>query len=189
MNLVLETIKNRRSIRHFLPSQVSNEELSQILDAGIWAPSGHNDQPWHFTIIQKKEIIDMISDKTVSLMKKSPVDWVRRMGEKEGFHIYYNAPTIIIISGKKNEDSLLKPIADCSAAIENMLLAAESLNVGTCWIGFSGFFFAAATPEELKIIGVPEGYEPFYSIAMGYKDPDRHYGAPRRKENTITYIR
>lgn len=189
MNLVIETIKNRRSIRRYLPLQINDEELSLIVEAGTWAPSGHNNQPWHFSVIQNKELIDMISDKTVALMKKYSVEWVRKMGEKEGYHIYYHAPAIIVISGKKNADSLLKPIADCSAAIENMLIAAESLNIGTCWIGFSGFFFSVATSEELKAIGVPEGYEALYSIALGYKDPDHKYGAPKRKEGVVTYIR
>ena len=189
MNLVLETIKNRRSIRRYLPQQIRDEELSLILEAGVWAPSAHNEQPWHFSVIQKEELIDMMSEKTIAMMKKSRLEWVRKMGEREGFHVFYNAPTVIIVSGKTGGEALLKPIADCSAAIQNILLAAESLGIGTCWIGFTGLFFVTATKEELQKLSIPEGYEPFYSIAVGYKSPDHLYSAPRRKQNTITYIR
>lgn len=55
MNEVLKAIRNRRSVRTYLPTQIKQEDLDLIIESGIYAPSGHNDQPWHFTVIQNKE--------------------------------------------------------------------------------------------------------------------------------------
>lgn len=68
MNEVLKTLKGRRSIRAYLPDQIPNEDLQAILEAGIYAPTAHNDQPWHFTVIQNKEKLQYISDKSKELM-------------------------------------------------------------------------------------------------------------------------
>ncbi len=183
MNTVLKTIKNRRSVRSYLPEQISRDELEAVLEAALWAPSGHNTQPWHFLIVQDKKKIDDMSSKTISLMKKSSVEWIRKLASREGYHLYHNAPTVIVISGRKSADPLLFPIADCSAAIQNMLLAAESLNIGTCWIGLSKFLFDI--PEEVKTLSLPAEYHPVYSVAMGYKKGPLSSSGPARKEGTV----
>ena len=99
MNEVLETIKNRRSIRKYSSEQIKNEELDMILESAIYAPTGHNDQPWHFTVIQNKELIDEMSVESKKLMAESPVDWMAKMGRAENLHLFYNAPTVIVVSG------------------------------------------------------------------------------------------
>ncbi len=185
MNSVIETIKSRRSIRSFLPEQISKGELEAVIDAALWAPSGHNTQPWHFLVVQDKKKIDDMSEKAIALMKKSPVDWIQKLASREGYHLFHNAPTVMIVSGKESSDRLLFPLADCSAAIQNLLLAAESLNIGTCWIGLSKFLFDV--PEEVKTLGLPSGYHPVYSVAMGYKKEPLRPTAPARKEGTVTW--
>ena len=62
MNDFINMIKSRRSIRSYLPEQIEEEELQAILEAGSWAPSAHNTQPWHFTVIQNEEFINYISN-------------------------------------------------------------------------------------------------------------------------------
>jgi nitroreductase len=79
MNPVLKTIKSRRSIRKFRQDQLRREDLDLILEAAIWAPSGHNAQPWHFLVIQDREKIDEMSTKTISIMADSPIEWVRKL--------------------------------------------------------------------------------------------------------------
>lgn len=137
MNEVLKTIRNRRSVRTYLPTQITQEDLDLIIESGIYAPSGHNDQPWHFTIIQNKEILKHINDKSKELMAQSEISWIKNMGSNPKVNLIYDAPTLIIVSGNKNA---LSPKVDCSAAIQNMLLAAESLNIGSVWIGLITFF-------------------------------------------------
>lgn len=184
MNEVLKVIKNRRSIRSYLSTQIKQEDLDLIIEAGIYAPSGHNDQPWHFTVIQNKEIIKYISDKSKELMAKSQVDWVKNIGLNPKINLAYNAPTLIIVSGNK---SALSPKVDCSAAIQNMLLAAESLNIGSVWIGLITFFLKLE--DEVKKLGIPEGYEPYYGVALGYDAVTKERIAPKRKLNVVNYIR
>ena len=60
---------------------MKEEELQAILEAGIWAPSGHNGQPWHFTVIQNKELIDHMSQVCLTDMAAYPIDWIAKMGK------------------------------------------------------------------------------------------------------------
>lgn len=184
MNDVINVIKNRRSVRAYSSEQLKQEELDQIIEAGIYAPTAHNDQPWHFTVIQNKEKLDFINEKSKELMAKSDIDWINKLGSNPKFNVSYNAPTLIIVSGKKNAVS---PKVDCSAAIENMLIAAESINIGSVWLGLVGFFFTLET--EVKALGVPEDYEPYYGIAFGYKVSDKKLPAPKRNLDVVNYIK
>ena len=185
LNQVIETIRNRRSIRKYLPEQISREKLDAILDAAIWAPSGHNDQPWRFLVIQDAATLDAINEETKKNMKESSIEWVRDMGNNEKFHVFYHAPTVIVVSGKEDADSILKPIVDCSAAIQNMLLAATSLGIGSCWIGLTAFFFADR--ENVRTLGIPEGCVPYYSVTLGYTDPTFTPRPPKRIEDSVSW--
>lgn len=189
MNQIIDTIKSRRSIRRYLPQQIKEEELNIILEAGIYAPSGHNDQPWHFTVIQNKEIINNLSDKTKQLMEKAKTDWIVKMGQNEKYNVFHNAPTVIIISGEKNENSELSycPMADCSATAQNMLLAAQSLGVASCWVGLTSFIFQV--PEEVKKLNIPERYEPLFAITLGYSAMTKEVKALERRDNVINFIK
>ncbi|GAB4034774.1 MAG: hypothetical protein Fur0012_14830 [Elusimicrobiota bacterium] len=115
-------------------------------------------------------------------MASSEIEWMRSMAANEKFHIFYNAPVVIIVSMLK---SAMSPLVDCSAAIENMLLDAESMDIGSCWIGLAHFWFSKK--EEVKLLELPEGYEPCYAVAFGYKDQRPSRALPR-KANTVRYI-
>jgi len=181
-NVVLENIKNRRSIRKFKPEQIKQEELETILEVAIYAPTGHNDQPWHFTIIQDPDVIQHISDKSNEIMAQSEIEWISKMGKKNR-HLLYNAPTVIVVSGKEGTYS---PLTDCSAAIQNMLLAAESLNVGSLW---NGLVEACLNiEEETKALNIPEGYKPYYAICLGYKDCEQPSVLERHRD-VFTFIK
>ena len=183
MNEVLETIKSRRSIRKYRDEQIKNEEIAMILESAIYAPTGHNDQPWHFTVIQNKELIDEMSVKSKKMMAESPVEWMANMGKAEHLHLFYNAPTVVVVSGKKGAVS---PFADCCAAIQNMLVTAESLDIGSCWIGLVKFFFE--NPENVAKFNLPEDYEPYYAVCLGYKGSSNNM-APERKRDVVNYIK
>lgn len=186
MNETIKTILNRRSIRSYSDEQIKEEELDIIIKAGLYAPSGHNMQPWHFTVVQDKKIIDSLSRDTKEEMAKLENDFMKAKGADESFHLFYNSPTVIVISGEK---SAIVPNLDCAAATENMLIAAESLNIGSCWIGLAKFLFLSEKVEEyIKLLQIPEGYEPYYAIALGYKTTENNE-APTRRENTVNYIR
>lgn len=184
MNEVLNVIKNRRSIRKYLPRQIKEEDLNMIIESAIYAPSAHNDQPWHFTVIQNKDLIQKISDKSKELMAESEIDWMKKMALNPDTNLTYNAPTLIIVSGNKTATA---PLVDCSAAIQNMLLTAESLGIGSVWIGLIKFFFSLE--DEVKKLGIPNGYDPYYGVALGYKLHDQKSITPERNLNVVNYIR
>lgn len=182
MNIVLETIKNRRSIRTFKSDQISKENLDLIIEAGIYAPTACNEQPWHFTVIQNSELLQYINKKTSEEMQKSDTEWIKEMASNPNFKVTYDSPTLIIVSGRKDGSDAK---TDCSAAIQNMLLAAESLGIGSVWLGLLKFFFN--DPNSIEKVKIPEGYEPFYGVSLGYNS----YKTPEvRKRNldVVTYI-
>lgn len=181
-NQVLEAIKSRRSIRKYLPEQIKEEELRAIIEAGLYAPSAHNEQSWHFTVIRRKELIDRISAMAKEIMAKQSIDWVREMGSNPQLHLFYGAPTVVIVSMRKGA---MAPMVDCSAAIENMLLAAESLDIGSCWNGLARYYFSLK--DEVAALNLPQGYEPCYAVALGYKGHRPSKALPR-KEGAVSYI-
>jgi nitroreductase len=183
MNAVLETIARRRSARKFLPEQIKEAELQAILSAATQAPSGHNDQSSYFTVVQNRELIDEMSEGSKVEMRKAPFDWMVSMGSNAALNIYYKAPTIIVVAGKKDA---ISPLVDASAAIQNILIAAESLGIGSCWIGFAKFFFTG--PDRYKKLGIPEGYEVHYGVALGYRPEGPAANPPARKYEKYYHV-
>lgn len=183
MNNVLKTIKNRRSVRKYLSEQIKDEELKEILEAAIYAPTGHNDQPWHFTVIQNADLINEISEGAKAVMREMDVEWIAQMGSMEQLNIFHRAPTAIIVSGNKDA---VTPMVDCSAAVQNMLLAAESMDIGSCWIGFAKFHFM--NPENMKKFNIPEGHEVHFGVSLGYK-VRKNPKALERNRNVFNYFK
>lgn len=184
MNEVLKTIKNRRSVRSYSAEQISQEDLDLIIEAGIYAPTANNEQPWHFTVIQNQELLRHINQTAKDKMKMSDVEWVKNAGSNPNFQVTYHAPTLIIVSGRENGVSWR---VDCAAAIQNMLIAAESLNIGSVWLGLLRYFFDQE--NEVEKLELPDGYKPFYGVAFGHKANDKEMEAPKRNRDIVNYIR
>jgi nitroreductase len=182
MNEVINAILTRRSVRRYEKRQIESTALNAILEAGIHAPTAHNQQPWFFTVVQNEELLDRINRETSAEMAKSDNEWVRTMGNNPDFRVTYDAPTLIVVSGQKG--AMAYPV-DCSAAMQNMLLAAHSLGIGSVWLGLLRFWLAK--PEAAKLLNIPEGYEPFYGAAFGYPAGELP-PAPERNRGVINYI-
>ncbi|MBU3190525.1 nitroreductase family protein [Clostridium bowmanii] len=186
MNETLKNIRNRRSTRAFLPEQLNDTDVQDIIDAGIYAPSATNKQPWHFTVIQRKDIIDRLNDDFKEVASKSDNEYVRRFADSENFHVFYNAPTIVLVSGDENNAAAS---VDCAIAVENMLLAAESLEIGGCFIGLIAYLLNSENGVEwLKELEIPEGFKQIHAFCLGYKKI-QITNAPKRKEDTVNYIK
>ena len=185
-NETLKIIKQRRSIRNFKAEQITEDELQAVLEAGLYAPNA-GDQAWHFTVVQNKELLDRLNLTAKEAAKQMDMEHLAELGKDERFNCLYGALTLIIVSG--NEQAPIPLDADCAAATENLLLAAESIGLGSCWIFFVLLAFysrkGSALRKELKI---PEGYKPYYSAVFGYKKA-AEVVVPDRKSNLITYIR
>lgn len=186
MNEIIKNILNRRSVRVYKDEQLKQEDLELILNAGLSAPSGCNMQPWHFTVVQNKDLINELSVESKKQFENSENEMFRKMANNPDYNIFYNAQTIIVVSGEKSAHTAL---IDCSAATQNMLLAAESIGVGTCWIGLAAFLFRSKkVGEYIEKLQIPQDYEPYYAITLGYKKYDNAKG-PKRRENTLNYIK
>ena len=183
MNQTIDTIKNRRSVRNYSSEQIKDEELETILQTAIYAPTGHNDQPWHFTIVQNQDLINQINDGAKEAMKQMEVEWISRLGSSKDFNIFHRAPTILIISGRRDATT---PLVDCAAAVQNILLAAESMDIGSCWIGFVRFYFIKL--ENKKKLKIPEDHEVHFGVSLGYKVGENPR-TPERNLGVYTYFR
>ncbi len=139
---LLDIIKKRRSVRHFDGGKIPGEQMQQILEAGRWAPSGANAQPWRFIVVTKKEKLKSIAESCYYKVFKS-----RHVGE---------AGAVVVICADPEAESQTYPL-DAAIAGTNMTLMATSLGIGSCWIGA----FEEQTlknilhiPDKLRIIAL-----------------------------------
>jgi len=151
-NLVLKTIRERRSSYRFEPTQIDDEQLKVVLEAGIWAPSWANTQPWRFIVINNKEIKEKIC---------SSVTTITNLSIKE-------APFCIAVcvNTKKDPGHFVE---DGAAATQNMALAAHSIGLGTCWIGVFSIRDERGSAERKirKILDVPDPWRLISILPLG----------------------
>ena len=122
---------------------------------------------WHFKVIQNRELLAWLNCEAKEIVKQYKP--LKELANNEGFNIFYGAPTVILVSGKEGAIAIE---SDCAAATQNMLLAAESIGLGSCWIGFVLVAFNNSKAKEyLKKLGIPEGYKPYASVAL-YKNTE-----------------
>lgn len=177
-NVVVKTIMERRSIRKYQDKQVESDKLQTIVECGLNAPNGMNKQPWEVRVIESKEWIDGV---TAEFVKKN-----QEMKEKDpNFkNMFRNAPNVIVIATPKGEGQI-----DAGLMGENMILAAQSMGLGTCCLGGPVQFVKndPAAKPYLDKLEIPEGYEIAYMIAVGY--PDEAPQAKPRDNNKVKYIK
>ena len=135
MNEVLEAIKSRRTIRRFKPNPIDEEKLQMILEAGRWAPSFSNLQPWRFIVIKDQGLKNALD--------KAARESVLHLGINE-------APVVILVCVDRRIDPL-HAIETGAAATQNMTLAAHSLGLGAGWIGIWGTEAEAAIQKIFKL--------------------------------------
>ena len=158
-----DIILTRRSIRTFLPKKVEEEKMEYLLKAAFSAPSAKNIQPWHFIVIKDRKILDEIPK----------------------FHPYskmlYEAPLAICVCGESVKDKFNGYwILDCSAASENILLAANSLGLGSVWLGV---YPRQERINELKnLLEIPEDITPLSLLAIGYPNEEKPPSERFKKE-------
>ena len=164
----LEAILKRRSIRRYTGKPVTPETVHALLEAAMAAPSANNKQPWHFVVITERAVLDAVPK----------------------FHPYakmlFEAPLAILVCGDTSLESHPGYMAqDCSAAVENILIAAQAQGLGAVWLG--------VYPREERMAGmkdllkIPDGVTPFALISIGYpaeeKAPSYRYAEERVHHN------
>jgi nitroreductase len=145
---LLDLIKQRRSVRKFTDQPVSDEQLRVVLEAAVAAPTRLDVQPWHFVVLRDKAL-------------------QKRLAESLRLHAYLEAaPVVIAVWGEPERTSTW--LMDCSAAIENLLLAAQAVGLGAVWVGGPDVTLWGATEELLRReIGAPQDVRLVSLIAMG----------------------
>ncbi len=158
-------IKGRRSVRAYTDEAVSKEHIQAIIEAGTWAPTGMNRQPWKFVVIQNKEIIKNISDETKAYLKQTRPEFVSRFSTEQDI-ICYDAPLLILICCEKDKQWENLNLLDCVLASQNMFLKAYALGLGSCYMGFVSYL--GGKPDVLKKIGVPDNYQLMVPLIIGH---------------------
>ncbi len=172
-NAVTNTIFERRSIRSYQDRMPTQLELDTILEAGIWAPTARNQQETDFYVLRDRNIINEISEKYSAYAKKNEVQ-----------DISFGAPVLILLYAKT--DARFRDM-DAGITAENMAIAAQSLGLGSLFVGcFREFMLSEEGLAFSKSIGVPEGYTFCVGLAVGY--PVNTTKALPRRENRIFYI-
>ena len=186
MNETLKVINHRRSIRTFKREQISESELQALLEAAIHAPSAMNQQKWHFTVVQDKALLDLMVDIVKENIAKLGNEFFMKRASAPGYHTFHNAPTVIMISGDQKAMAIQ---IDCGAAAENILIAAESLNLGACIMSSPGLLFMSEKGNGLRSrLGIPDGYNHVCAVAVGYKSGDSPPMPPRNMD-VVSYVR
>lgn len=168
MNTTIKTILERRSVRAYDTAKAVPESmLTEIVKAGAYAPSAMNRQAWHFSVVQNKELLNKLNAAVKALASESEEERIRARSADDTYNFYYNAPVLIIVS-MSNE--ALYPREDAGCAMENMMLAATSLSLGSCWINQlgNGASENAQVRAALDEAGVPKDNKVYAALAVGY---------------------
>ncbi|MBC7098637.1 nitroreductase family protein [Candidatus Bipolaricaulota bacterium] len=145
MNEVLRAIQGRRSIRAFRSEPVEREKVEAILEAGRWAPSGRNTQPWRFVVVESQEKREQLGRLVtqMDMIRTAPV-------------------TIAVLLDTEAGYDRIKDVQAIGACAQNMLLAAHSLGLGACWIG------RVRDEQVERVLGAKEHEELMLLIPVGY---------------------
>ncbi|VVB95656.1 Coenzyme F420:L-glutamate ligase [uncultured archaeon] len=187
-NPVIVNIRTRRSVREYLDTQLSEETTRKIIDAGRYAPTGLNLQPWRFVVVQNKVMLKKLSNYARPILEKNlegrndagAVNFLKRLQDKN-FNLFYNAPILILVIGSKNN---VLTDYDCSMCAGNMMLAAHSLGIGSCWIG--GAAVIQQSEELMAELKIPHNYKIVAPLIFGY--PRTVPPTPEKREPVIFWM-
>jgi nitroreductase len=183
-NPVLKAIKSRRSHRAFAPTQLTSDEIGAIMEAAIWAPSANNRQAWHFSVVQDQAFLDRIVAEVKAQAATLPDNPMKERMSSPDYHTFYHAPTVVFISA---EESTIGAV-DASVAAQNILLAAESLDIGSVLIMSHALAFRGPAGADIRgKLEVPDGYQILQAISLGHKAGEPE--PPTRKTDVVTYVR
>ena len=178
-NPVLSNIMARRSIRKYLDKPVEHAKLEVVVRAGINAPSAVNRQPWIVRVVEDQKLIADVTE----VYKEANAEMVKR--DKDFKNMFRNAPNLICVCTPANGGGEL----DAGLLGENMMLAAQSIGLGTCCLGGPVRFLLSN--EKCKFfldrLDIPEGYKLNYILAIGY--PDEQPNAKPRDASKVKFIK
>ena len=197
MSEMLEFIKSRRSTRRYQDRPVPRELTEAVVEAGRYAPSGGNCQTAHFLVIQDRAVLDGLAElvkmefskmEITEGMYASLVNSIR-LSRSGKYVFHYNAPVLIAVANRKDYGN---NIADCACALENMMLMANALDLGSCWINQLKWLNENETLLAFeREIGMAEDERVYGALSVGYAMTAD--GLPVRKPlarsgNAVTWV-
>ena len=169
----LDTIKTRRSIRKYKSDAIPEEILNKIIEAGSYAPSGMGRQPVIILAVTNKELRDRLSKLNADVMHSTNDP-------------FYGAPVVLVVLADKNAPT---HVYDGSLVMENLMLAAHDLGIGSCWIHRAKEVFESEEGKEiLKSLGIEGDYEGIGNCILGYADDEAPLAKPR-KNNFVYWVK
>lgn len=171
--LFLDILESRRSCRSYTNKQIDENQLTRILQAGTYAPSAMGAQDASIVAVQDPGILESLRrlNAQVRGVENDP---------------YYGAPTIVLVFASSNNPNAIQ---DGSCILENMMLAAHALGLGSCWINREIEMFETEEGKELmKKMNLPENWKGIGAISLGYRNAAPSPRKPR-KENYFRIIR
>lgn len=169
----LDTIKTRRSIRKYKSDAIPEEILNKIIEAGSYAPSGMGRQPVIILAVTNKELRDRLSKLNADVMHSTSDP-------------FYGAPAVLVVLADKNAPT---HVYDGSLVMENLMLAAHDLGIGSCWIHRAKEVFEKEEGKEiLKSLGIEGDYEGIGNCILGYADGEEPQAKPR-KDNFVYWVK
>ena len=195
MNETMKTILHRRAIRRFDTKQIDEETLEQILQAGLYAPSAGGRQGVIFAVCQDKEVnerLGKIKRANSNPRMATATSYVSKeqpsiADDPNLINAFYDAPTVVTLFAPKN---FLFAAEDCAVAAENMMLEADSMGVGSCYIGQGWTAFADPYGQEiLKKWNIRTDYYAVMQLLLGYpQETDKHpMGKPRKNDRVLRF--
>jgi len=191
----MKCIRERRSIRNYEDNEITKESIDKIITAGRYAPSAENRQPWKFIVITNREEIKRLSEETKEQIKKilkQRWKWKRKYRElkdrqtllflhavafSKKDNVFHDAPAVVFIL---TDDEIFND-ESCACAAQNMMLAAWSIGIGSCWIGFAKFLEMS---DAIKEMGMPEGHHIAACLTFGYAK-SMSKAAPRKPTSDV----
>lgn len=171
MNETLKVLKGRRSIRKYLEKQITDEQLNQILEAGMFAPSGMGDQPAIMVVVQKKDLIQKLSKMNAEIIGNTDED------------PFYGAPTVVIVLADSTRNTYIE---DGSLVMGNLMNAAYSVGVDSCWIHRAREMFESKEGQKLlEEWGIDSKYVGIGNCILGYRDCEYPKPKPRKEGYVI----
>lgn len=190
---VLECIKTRRSSRKFLSTEVEREKLDIVVEAGRFAPSGGNNQSAHLVVVKNETMLNELAELVKAEFSKmeicegmySSIKNSITQSKNGNYIFHYSAPVLIIVTNKKGYGNAM---ADSACVLENMMLMANELNLGSCWINQLHWLDEnEAVRKYLAGMGITDEETICGALSVGYCENLNQIVMPR-KGNPVTVI-
>lgn len=167
-----EAIAGRRSNREYGAQAIDEPTINRLIEAAVLAPNAVNEQPWTFTVVRDRSLLDRISHEAKShMLATMPVE-SSAAGRAEhfrvdlrdpAFQIFYHAPALILISGRRPGPWIVE---DCALAAENLMLMSHALGLGSCWIGLAQSYLNTSAGKQ--VLQLPVTCVPVAPIIVGH---------------------